>query len=354
MKRYIPFIIITALLLLNQSTLTRAQGQSGSNDKYSILTEPFNLRPINMHRGQLQVNTGYRISVRNKSFDNDGGTIGLAEDGTASIQHKYIFNVKYGILEFAEVGVDMNYFNQGIRGETRNYISGTDFITINELNQYNGFEDLQLHLSVGLPFDVNHLDFAIRGALSLPTAKHEPDQPEHTFEYFGSQSYLFNYRYNNRNGTGVPFLTGSAHLQLSFNKLTLVSDIYLSQPVKEGKSIYWNEFFENNRFIYSSTEYSYLNAGSLNIYGALHLQAIGWLDTFLAFEYLANSGGWIEQYGNKYARPDQTLSYLQVGLEIQLTPLLRLNELAGFAIAGQNSDAPFYIMTALSFNMLPF
>ncbi|MEZ5012599.1 MAG: hypothetical protein R2744_13920 [Bacteroidales bacterium] len=40
----------------------------------------------------------------------------------------------------------------------------------------------------------------------------------------------------------------------------------------------------------------------MNIYGSLHYQAIGWPDTFVAYNYRHNSGGWIEQYGNKYAR----------------------------------------------------
>ncbi|MEZ5001379.1 MAG: hypothetical protein R2727_12445 [Bacteroidales bacterium] len=76
------------------------------------------------------------------------------------------------------------------------------------------------------------------------------------------------------------------------------------------------------------TGYSYLLPGSMNIYGSLHYQAIGWLDTFVAYNYRHNSGGWIEQYGNKYAREESTLSYINLGLEIQLSPLLRLNEIA--------------------------
>ncbi|MEZ5001378.1 MAG: hypothetical protein R2727_12440 [Bacteroidales bacterium] len=104
----------------------------------------------------------------------------------------------------------------------------------NELNEYRGFEDLVLHLSVALPFDINHFDLAFRGAISLPTSSYEPDQPEHTYEYLGGQSYLFNYKYNNHNGLGVPVWYGSAQAQLSFGKYTLTSDVTLSEPVKRG------------------------------------------------------------------------------------------------------------------------
>ncbi|MCD4769293.1 MAG: hypothetical protein K8R35_03920 [Bacteroidales bacterium] len=354
MKKHIIKTLILNILLVIPTGLLFGQEQSGSIDKYSLLTEPFNLRPINMHKGQFQINAVYKLSIRTKSFDNSGDKIGLLEDGSASIRHTYVFNMRYGILEFFEVGAEMNFFKQGVRGKTRNYLSGLDFITINELNEFNGFEDIRLHASASLPFEVDIFDFSIEGGISLPTAKHEPDEPTHTFQFLGFQSYIFNYHYNNNNGIGVPAWNTSATIHLTFNKITLVSTGSFYSPFREGSSVIWDESFVNDIFTYDKTTYSYLPSESLNIFASVHYQAIGWLDLSLGFDHFQTSGGWFEQFENKYANPDKKLSYLQIGLEIQVSPLIRLNEVAGFALSGQNTDGPFYILTSLSFNMIPF
>lgn len=334
--------------------LATAQESDRSNDKYSILTEPFNLRPINMHRGQLQISTGYKLSVRTRSFDSMGEVISLQEDGSASIQHKNIFYVKYGILEFIQVGARMNYYKQGIRGETRNYLSGINYITVNELNEYKGFEDLFIHASVSLPLIVKNFDFALTGGVSLPTARHEPAEPSHEAINLGFASYIYNYQYNNRNGMGVSVWKGLADIKLTLNKFTIASTALLSKPAKEGQSFYWTEYYENSEFYYEQTDYSYLLQDNFSFYTSLHYQAVGWLDTFLAYDYTKSTGGWVEQYDYKFERPEMKLSYLQLGFEIQLSPLLRLNEIAGFAIGGKSSDASFYILTSLSINIIPF
>jgi len=354
MKRNIVKILILNILLVAPAGIIVGQEQSENSDKYSILTEPFNLRPINLHKGQFQINAGYRLSVRTKSFDDTGTRIGLLEDGSASIQHAYVFNVKYGILEFFEVGAAMNFFRQGVRGITRNYFSGFDYITINELNEFNGFEDIHLRASLSLPFKVDNFDFAIEGGISLPTARHEPDEPTHTFVPLGGQSYIFNYHYNNNNGTGVPVWKLSATFQLTIDKITLLSTGSFYSPVSEGTGAIWDESFINNKFIYEKTPFSYLPSRSLNLFASVHYQAIGWLDLFIGFDHFQTSGGFTEQYGNKYANPVKGLSYIQAGLEVQVSPLIRLNEVAGFALSGRNTDGPFYILTSLSFNMIPF
>lgn len=348
-------LLKAALLLAISSQVLIATAQDNNKaTSYSILTESFNLRPINMHRGQLQINTGYKLSVRTKSYNREGEVISLQEDGSASVQHKYLFDIKYGVLEFIQLGARVNYYKQGIRSETHNYLSGVNYITVNKLNEYKGFEDLFLHASVSLPFNINNFDFAMTGGVSLPTAKHEPDKPSHEAVPLGLPSYTFNYQYNNKNGLGVPVWTGQADVQLSLNKLTLTSSASLSKASAEGESIYWSEYFEDREFFYNQTAYSYLLQDNLNIYTSIHYQAIGWLDTFLAYDYTKATGGWTEQYGNRYALPEMKLSYLQLGFEIQLSPLLRLNEIAGFATGGQSADASFYILTSLSFNMIPF
>lgn len=352
MKRY---SIVPALIIFIFISLTDCRAQEGSGpDKYTLLTEPFNIRPINVHKGQFQFNAGYRMSIRTKYYDSSGEAMGLAEDGSASIQHSYLLSLKYGVLEFFELGAEMNYHKKGIREATENFLSGMDIVTVNTLKEYNGFEDLYLYGSLGLPFDVDIVDFTLKGGISLNTAKHKPDKPDHTYDYFGLGSYTFNYHYINNNGTGTPVWKAGADLQLAFNKVTLYTTALFSSPLKEVQSYYWSEFFENGDFIYTSHDYSFLPQESLNIYASLHYQALNWLDLSLALNHFKSTGGWISYNDVKYSVNDLVLDNLELGLEIQVSPLIRLYEVAGFTVGGQNADAPFYIMTSLSFNIIPF
>lgn len=353
MKKYILLLFPLVLLLFQTSTVI-SQTNEGGTDKYSLLTEPFNLRPINVHKGQFQINTGYRMSVRTKYYDANGDVIGLTEDGSASIQHSYLLNIKYGVLEFLELGAEMNFQKKGVREPTRYFLNVSDIITVNTLREYNGFEDIFLHASLSLPFDIDLLDFALKGGISLSSAKHKPDKPTHSAIYLGLDSYDFNYHYNYNNGTGTPVWKAGADFQISFNKLTLYSTALFSSPLNEVESLYWTEFLENVDFIYTPHKYEFLPQETLNIYASLHYQAISWLDLSLAYNHNRSMGGWISQNSIKYSIPEQTIDNLDLGFEIQISPLVRLTELAGFTIGGNNIDAPFYILTSLSFNIIPF
>jgi hypothetical protein len=352
-KAYSRIIIITVILSIS-GILTFAQNKDSGQDKYTLLTEPFNLRPLNMHKGQLQINTGYRLGVRTKSYNDAGQKISLDTDGTASVRHSFLLNVKYGILDYIELGAEMNFYKQGVRGKTSNYFSGPDYIVTNELSEFNGFEDLHMHISVSLPFDIDNIDFALSGGLSLPTASHKPDQPDHTYIHHDFQSYTFNYHYNYNNGLGVMTWDAAASLKLSLNKITLLASGSYKVPFEEGESCYWLDSFEEDRFDYEEISYSFLLPGYLTIISEIHYQAISWLDVFAGYDYQKSNGGWFERYENKYAEPEVSTSYISGGVEIQISPNIRLYERAGFSIGGKNADGPFYILTSLSINVFPF
>lgn len=354
MKTLYKIIYALAIILPISGTLASAQTGEGGQDKYTLLTEPFNLRPLNMHKGQWQINTGYSLGVRTKTYDSAGEKISLDTDGTASVKHSFMFNIKYGILEYLEVGAGMNFYKQGIRGKTSNYFSGLDYIVTNELSEYNGFEDLHLHASLSLPLDIDLIDFAVEGGLSLPTARHEPDKPSHTFIYYEYQSYTFNYHYNYNNGLGVKTWDITASLKLSLNNISLIATGSYNVPFEEGESCYWDESFETDRFEYEKIPYSYLTPEYLSVSSEIHYQAIAWLDVFAGYDYRRSNGGWFEWYGDKYAEPEVRTSYINTGVEIQVSPIIRLYEKAGFSIGGKNADGPFYILTSLSINMFPF
>jgi len=345
------FLITICFLPLNFGF---SQSVESNRDTYSILTEPYNERPLNLHRGQLQANLGYMLAIRTRSYDAGGARISLSEDGRASVIHTFPLDIRYGILEFLEVGARINYSKQGIREQTRTYISGGDYININELNEYKGFSDLEIWGGMRLPIQYNIFDFAIRGGVSFPTANHRPDKPSHTIEPLEDQSYSIQYHYNHKNGNGVMQYLVSALFKLRLNRFSIIGNGIFYIPSGEGESIQWNERLENNQFVYEEVPYTYYLSRSLDFNGEIHFQALGWLDIFLGGQYFSNNGGWTEQYGDQYALPERRLVYIQPGLEIQVSPLIRLNQEIGFPVSGKNTDAPFFINISLSFNMMPF
>ena len=89
MKKPVNIVIVIALLLFPLTGL--CQG-----DSYSLLTERYIDRPLSMHRGQLQWNSGYEFSSLNKLYDINGASLDLDEEGLASAQH--LFPLQYQTL----------------------------------------------------------------------------------------------------------------------------------------------------------------------------------------------------------------------------------------------------------------
>jgi hypothetical protein len=69
---------------------------------------------------------------------------------------------------------------------------------------------------------------------------------------------------------------------------------------------------------------------------------------------LKSKGGWTEYNGIKYANREKSLLNLEPGFELQISPMLTIYQTAGFPVAGKESDAPFWLFTTLSFNVVPF
>ena len=137
-------------------------------DIYSLLTEKYVDRPVNVHRGQLQVNTGYELSVLNRKFDSEGKAVNLAKDGSAAMQNLFPIDIRYGILEHLQLSIGINYARTGIR-ERNIWIIGYDTdVSINELNEYKGFDNLNLGLSFQAPFGLKHISWTLNGRYLNP------------------------------------------------------------------------------------------------------------------------------------------------------------------------------------------
>jgi hypothetical protein len=351
------FWLITAFFSTCIIPFTAVSGQkeTAARDKFTLLTMPYNKRPLTLYKGQFQANAGYKFAVRTKSFGDEGEKTSLKENGSASILHNYYLELKYGITDFIEIAAESFYRRNGIRSESLTYLSGSDVISVNTLNEFKGMGDILLSASFRLPMEYKWFDFSLRGGISLPSAEYMPDQPTHTVtDYKSVNSYSVDYHFNNRNGSGVPINLISAAAKVTYSKLSFEARGSLREPLKEIESIRWSWTLSDTTFSYYNKPYQTLPGRSLIINASIHYKSAGWLDIFLNGNYLKTSGGWTEFYENKYANPETSLLTLEPGFELQISPSITIYQIAGFPLSGRNTDAPFYLLTTISFNMFPF
>lgn len=352
----IVFLLLTFILITGA---TAGQDNTTGRDKYTLLTIPYNTRQLTMYRGEFQAHAGYKFSVRTRLFGPEGNIVTLKTQGAGSVYHYYFVNLKYGITDFIEVSAETNLLRKGIREETQVYravsIANTDVVTVNKLSEYKGLGDLLFMLSVRLPMKYRWFDLSATGGLFVPSSKYEPQQPDHTVtDVTASNNYTINYQYRFKNGYGVPVYLVASAMKISAGKLTGEAVYSFRTPVKEGTNIRWDETMVDKTFSYSNDSYLYLLNNSHSLDVALHYQATGWFDIFLNTSYMKTAGGWTEYYGNKYSNPGTSLTAIEPGFELQISPSLKVYQVAGFPVKGKNSDAPFYLFTTISFSNFLF
>jgi hypothetical protein len=354
-------LVLTAITLSLICFLpVKSQTDSKPADKYTLLTMPYNQRQLTLYKGQLQANAGYKFALRSHSFDDNGDAIDLKKNGNSSVLHYYFVELKYGVLDYLELGIETSYMRQGIRAESTTYMSYIDEFTQSEiivtsLNEFKGIGDMFLYTSLRLPIDFKKFDFKISGGMSVPVAKYEPEKPSHSItDIYDVNNYTVNYHFNNRNGIGVPVYQVSATAKFTFSRLTAEADFTFRDPLKEGTSIRWDQTMINQSFFYSSSPYKYLPDRTIMINASIHYQTTGWFNIYMNSRYFKTSKGWTEYWGLKFGNPQINLLTLEPGYEMQISPSLKLYQIAGFALTGRNSDAPFYLVTKLSYNIFPF
>ena len=340
--------------------VTRVDSQKnspGTKDKFTLLTMPYNQRPLYLYGGQLQVNTGYKFAVRGKMYDSEGGLIRLKDNGTASVMHYFSAELKYGITDFLEMTLQSDYMKKGVRDETVHYWSGTDYmITVNNLTETRGMGDLLLQAAAHLPMEYKLFDIGLAGGIYLPVGRSETPQPEHKItDVAAANIYTINYHFKNVNGNGVPVYLMSAAGKLSVSKFTLSTDLTIKTPMKEGENMRWDYTLQTAKtFTYTGKPYSYLlnTLKSLNV--TAHYQAAGWLDVYLNTTIFKSSGGWTEYTLGRYSNPDQSFIAIEPGMELQVSPAIKIYQRMSLPVSGTNADAPFYFYITLSGNMFLF
>jgi hypothetical protein len=351
----------TRLILLMFSSLVLfypANGQTSvPRDKYTLLTMPYNKRPLTLYKGQFQFNAGYKFAIRSRSYDKDGNLVILKDIGTASVYHYYFFEMKYGITSFFELSAQTNYMKRGVREVTENYFTSVaENINVTTVTETKGIGDILLLGSLRLPITYKWFDVRASGGAFIPSAKYEPEQPTHKVSNITAASaFTVDYHFNNKTGYGVPvwFLSGAAKFTVS--RFSLEADFRYRKPMDEGSNIRWDqELTADKTFAYSSTSYQYLLNSSYDINAALYFQANGWFNISLNSGYFHSGGGWTEFWGDKYKNREEDLFVIEPRLEIQISPSLTIYEVAGFPVAGKNIDGPFYLFMTISYNNFPF
>lgn len=350
---------LSILLLISALTVhipAGSQTTPAGSDRFSLLTMPFNQRPLNLYKGQLQLNAGYKFAVMSRQFDSDGDLVILKDIGIASVYHYYMLELKYGVTRFLDISASTDYLKRGIRSQSVTYMSTAEIISVNNLEEEKGMGDILLLASLRPPMEYRWFDLAIGGGIYLPSAKYEPEKPDHNItDVVSSTAFTVNYHYRNRIGYGVPVLLFSPSAKLTWSKLSVEASLVLRDPVKEGENIRWNETLTASRtFNYSSSPYKYLLNRTTDICASVHYQAAGWFDLEIGIDWFRSAGGWTEYWGNKYRNPARSIFTIEPSFEIQISPSLRIWQTAGFPVKGENSYAPFFLFTTVSYNLIPF
>ncbi len=346
-------------LLLKIPGMVSGQPVEAGRDKYTLLTMPYNMRPLTLYRGQLKTNVGYKFAVRSHRFDNEGNSVILKKSGTGSVFHYYFADIRYGVFDFLEIGAETNFIRHGIRSEAVTYSSASltsnDQVTVNQVKEIKGPGDILISASASLPLKYRWFDLCIKGGIYIPSAEYKQEKPAHKITDFTSaDSYTVNYRYNYTNGFGVPVYLLTSQTKFTFRRYSLQAGLSFRTPVREGTSIRWEESLVENKFVYYNESYKFLLSDALIADAALHYQATGWFDIYLNVNWQKTWGGWTEFWGNKYSNRETRYIAIEPCFELQISPSLTVCQTAGFPLAGKNSDAPFYLFTTIRFSTFPF
>ena len=322
---------------------------------YNLLTENYVNRPNNVHRGQIQVNTGYELSVFNKKFDIEGKVINLAKDGSSGIQHLFPVDIRFGILEHLQISAGINYARTGIR-ERNVFIIGYDAgISINKLDEYKGPDNLNLGLSFRVPLGLKCIDWTMYGNFLLPVFNPEPDQPNHTinsFEDSGATLSWISYYYRNKFASDI--LSGVLGTRLKFNTSNFSAAISgnFSTGLTEGKNILWRCNLIEDEFDYYSEEFTYKYGHRIEYNTLFAYQAINWFTVQLFIDGSNTFGGWSNVTGKKVGYRSENLISGGIGYEILASPHLRLFQTIDIPFWGENIIGSMIIHTGISLNFI--
>lgn len=349
------FLILLTLILLAGFSL------HAQTLRDSILVNERKIdRPLTLHKGQLQFITGYEISVISREYDNMSSSVSLADKGIASILHKYSFELNYGLIDFIQTSVALNFARRGQRHETL-YLWTTNpeapAYEVTYFEEYTGFEDIYLGGVFKVPFETKRVEITLSPGIYLPLFSNKPDTPEHSVELPDEENYTTKILYHDHQRMGNGSLTVRAGtsflLRLPWN-INISSRVNYSGPVSESKSIRWVHQLHGSTFIYDDIPYKYLIGRTLDYKLEMTFPVISWFSATLSWSGRNTHDGWSEITGYRIKYPDVRLSVLSAGYEIIASGRLWISEYVNIPISGKNQLAPFSIYLGVCYNLFPF
>ena len=350
-KPYMRYTIFLFCLLLTALTI------NAQTFKDSILVNERKIdRPLTLHKGQLQFNPAYEISIISKEYDNNSNTIILADEGTASVLHKYYFELNYGILDFLQASIKLNYAKRGERHENHIITLSDTYLDVTYFDDYKGFEDFYLGTVIKLPLKTKKIEIAVSPGIYIPLFSNNPEAPENTIS-FPSSGQPFTkiiYHNNHKTGNGSKALKiGASTIVRPGNDFSISAELNYSWPISESESISWIHELNGSTFVYYAVPYKYLIGNTLDYKIDLAYQAISWFNVSLSWYYKKTSSGWSEITGFRVGNPESRLSLMSIGYEIKATGKLWINEFTDIPVSGKNQLAPFSIYLGISYNLFP-
>ena len=293
MKRGFKISALLLVQLLLVAISVSAQRQTRQEDKYILLTMPYNQKPLTLYRGQLELNGGYKFAVRSMKYDTEGRSVYMKDDGTGTVYHFYFADINYGVTNFLQVGASTNMLRHGEREVTTQIestaLGTTNRVTVNKLTEVKGIGDLLLLTTLRLPIKYRYFDLSATGGLFIPTSAYKPQQPKNSVTNVTAvSSYTVNYHYNQTNGYGVPVYLLSASVKGGYRKFSFEGDFTFRTPKKEGTNIRWEATMVDKNFSYYDKTYLYLLSNSYSFNGTFHYQATGWFDLFFNTSWQKN------------------------------------------------------------------
>jgi hypothetical protein len=317
-------------------------------------------RPLTLHKGQLQFNPAYEISVISKEYDNNSNKIILADKGTASVLHKYYFELNYGILDFLQASITLNYAKRGESHENQLIyvqLNNEPDFDITYFDDYKGFEDFYLGTVIKLPLKTKKIEIALSPGIYIPLFSNNPKAPENSIS-FPSDSQPFTkiiYHNNYKIGNGSKAIKiGTCAIVRPCNNFSISAKFNYSWPISESETISWIDELNGSTFVYKDIPYKYLISNALDYEVDLAYQAISWFNVSSSYYYKKTSSGWSEISGFRIENPESKLSLLSIGYEIKATSKLWISQFIDIPVSGKNQLAPFSIYLGISYNLFPF
>ncbi|MEX0982892.1 MAG: hypothetical protein WD577_04365 [Bacteroidales bacterium] len=329
---------------------------AGQVEPEVLLNERFIDRPLNMHKNQMQINLGYGLRYETGFYDDEGLLLNLEEEGKSILTHNYLFDLRYGLLSFMELSLRTGILskNESMRQVIK--IGIDNLVSYAGNTETRGFDDLNLGVSLSLPFLPEFTGFSVHGGMSIPLRGDDPVQPEHelTFPYQIPGAYDIVYQFRESPGQGVACSNLGAGMRLAFSNMALISRVHYSFPIQEGTGYTWHSRIVGNSIEYDNETYTFLPRRYLDYSVSGIYQLFPWFAADLTIRGKQGKGGWQEFTGQQYSLPGIHSLHAGAGFEIMVTPMLRISQSFSFPVTGKNTYSGIFIFTGMNMNLFPF